>query len=83
MMVVSIEIEPSFRAGNPEVLFERRFVSNVALDFPTYDVSPDGQRFLVVKYGEDKEGAPSRSELIVVQNCFEELKRLAPVGERD
>jgi serine/threonine-protein kinase len=41
----------------------------------TYDVSPDGQRFLMVK----SSGAISAPELVVVMNWFEELRRLAPV----
>ena len=39
----------------------------------SYDVSPDGNRFLVIK--EEAATAPS---LVVVQHWDEELKRLAP-----
>ena len=42
----------------------------------TYDVSPDGQRFLMVKQPANQAAAP---QIIVVQNWFEELKRLVPV----
>ena len=43
----------------------------------TYDVSVDGQRFLALRpLGSD--GA-ARSQIIVVQDWFEELKRLVPV----
>jgi len=41
--------------------------------FPNYDVSPDGQRFLMIT----KESKP---QINVVLNWFEELKRRAPSG---
>ena len=41
-----------------------------------YDVSPDGKRFLMVKQPANQAAAP---QIIVVQNWFEELKRLVPV----
>jgi len=43
----------------------------------TYDISPDGQRFLMVKPGG---GSNQTASLIVVQNWGEELKRLVPTG---
>jgi hypothetical protein len=42
-----------------------------------YDVSPDGQRFLMIK--EDDAQPESNDELVVVQNWLEELKELVPV----
>jgi serine/threonine-protein kinase len=43
----------------------------------TYDISPDGQRFLMIKPGlGDRASAPS--SITVVQNFGEELKRLVP-----
>ncbi len=44
----------------------------------TYDVSRDGQRFLMIKESAGgTESAPPPS-LVVVQNWLEELKRLVP-----
>lgn len=40
-----------------------------------YDISPDGERFLMIK--EESEGSSS-PEIHVVLNWFEELKRLVP-----
>ena len=40
----------------------------------SYDVSPDGTRFLMLK-----EAAATATQLVVVLNFFEELKRLVPV----
>ena len=44
----------------------------------TYDVSPGGQRFLMIKEGGDTDQAGAPANLIVVQNWLEELKRLVP-----
>jgi hypothetical protein len=46
----------------------------------TYDISPDGQRFLMMKAGggPDQTGAPP--SLIVIQHFDEELKRLVPAN---
>ena len=44
----------------------------------TYDIAPDGQRFLMIKPagGADQTAAPR--SVIVVQHWIEELKRLVP-----
>jgi len=45
----------------------------------TYDVSPDGRRFLRIKLEEEPSGgSASTAAIIVVLNWFEELKRLVP-----
>jgi hypothetical protein len=41
-----------------------------------YDVSPDGQRFLVLRPASEPNAPPP--QLIVVQHFDEELKRLVP-----
>ncbi|MDA2924124.1 hypothetical protein MYX65_05620, partial [Acidobacteria bacterium AH-259-L09] len=78
MMVVRIETEPTFVAGSPEVIFTGTYISHISR---YYDISPDGQRFLMIKEAEQAEQTPTRDELIVVLNWFEELKRLVPTGE--
>ncbi len=45
---------------------------------PNYDVSPDGERFLMIRQVEDASTTP---QIIVVQNWFEELRRAAPIVE--
>ncbi len=73
MMAVSIQTEPTFRAGRPEVLFEGSYVkTQFMIGKQYYDISPDGQRFLMIK----AEG--STAQINVVLNWFEELKRLVP-----
>jgi serine/threonine-protein kinase len=78
MMAVGVTMQPTFSAGKPELLFERHYrPTNASL--PQYDVSPDGQRFLMMKeVGED----PSASQINIVQNWFEELKQKVPTGKK-
>ena len=47
-----------------------------ATGFRTYDVSLDGQRFLMIKLPEESE--PAATSVNFVQNWTEELKRLVP-----
>ena len=61
-----------FQPGRPVELFEDQFVRTDGLWPPNYDVSPDG-RFLMIDAADSYEAS-----LILVQNWFEELKRLVP-----
>jgi serine/threonine-protein kinase len=45
----------------------------------TYDVSPDGQRFLIVKAASAASQPSVPASIVVVRNWIEELKRLVPV----
>ncbi len=74
-MVVDIKTEPTFTAGSPVVLFTGRYTTSVAV--VNYDISPDGQRFLMIKAAEEEEGP---GQINVVLNWFEELKRLVPTN---
>ena len=74
-MAVSISTEPEFKPGTPKVLFEGPYKNVPGL---SYDVAPDGQRFLVLKPVYDDSEV---RELHVVTNWFEELKRLVPSQE--
>ena len=42
-----------------------------------HDISPDGQRFLMIKEG-GADGTPAPASIIVVQHWVEELERLVP-----
>jgi eukaryotic-like serine/threonine-protein kinase len=79
MMAVDIAAQPSFIAGKTRVLFEGRYEPTPGTT-PNYDVSPDGQRFLMLKSGEAGEAAPT--QVNVVLNWFEELKRRVPTGTK-
>jgi serine/threonine-protein kinase len=62
---------PEFVAGKPVELFEGPYSSD--LYRPGYDITPDGQRFIMVKVPEGS--APRQINVIV--NWFEELRRRA------
>jgi serine/threonine protein kinase/Tol biopolymer transport system component len=75
MMSVSVAIEPTFKAGKPRVLFEKHYEPTPATG-PNYDLSPDGQRFLMLKPSDQETAAPI--QINVVLNWSEELKRRVP-----
>jgi eukaryotic-like serine/threonine-protein kinase len=79
MMAVDISSQPGFSAGKPRMLFEGHYLPTT-VGQPDYDVSPDGQRFLMVKPTEQAQAAPT--QINVVLNWFEELKQKVPTGKK-
>ena len=73
LMVVPLELTPEFRAGKPRVLFEGQFEWG-GTNIRNYDIAPDGQRFVMIQAEEES----ARTEIVVVLNWFQELKRLVP-----
>ena len=66
---------PKWSSGSPAKVVEGPYMTRSLRDKPTYDVSTDGKRFLMVKQPANQ-AAP---QIVVVQNWQEELKqRLAP-----
>jgi serine/threonine-protein kinase len=76
MMAADYIAQPTFSAGKPKVLFEGPYVPTPR-SIPDYDVSPDGQRFLMIKAPEQ---AQAPVPINVVLNWSEELKQKAPAG---
>lgn len=76
MVVVPVLSEPGFGAGPEQVLFS---ATEYRSDFyhAAYDVTADDQRFVMIRMSES---GSLDEELIVVENLFEELKRLAPTN---
>ena len=70
-MVVEIETEPTFAPGKPELLFLGPNLGDVK-HWRAWDVAPSGERFVAV------EQASAPTELLVVLNWTEELRRLVP-----
>jgi serine/threonine-protein kinase len=79
LMAVDIATQPGFTVGKPRMLFEGPYTPASGTT-PNYDVSPDGQRFLMLKPIESAETAPT--EINVVLNWFEELKQKVPAGKK-
>ena len=78
MMAVALDTQPGFSANTPRMLFEGRY-ETAPVPTNNYDVSPDGQRFLMLKPSE-QEAAPT--QINVVLNWFEELKQKVPAGKK-
>jgi Tol biopolymer transport system component len=74
MMVADVASTPTFTSGRPRMLFETKLSTRSSSGLGSFDVSPDGQRFLMVRERSTEGGA----EVNVVLNWFEELKALAP-----
>jgi serine/threonine-protein kinase len=78
MMAVDVTAQPGFSASKPRVLFEGAYVPTPR-SLPNYDVSPDGQRFLML---EGSQQGQTPVQINVVLNWFEELKRRVPSGTK-
>ena len=77
LMATPVTAQPTFFAGTPRVLFAGRYWQSLpGRGDATYDVSPDGQRFLMIKVEEET----ASTQLNVVLDWFEELKRRVPAG---
>jgi Tol biopolymer transport system component len=74
MFALDIVYRPSFRAGAPRALFNGRY-DDAPIGHQHYDISADGERFLMVKHGEPA----GPSEVRVVLNWSEELQTVAPL----
>jgi Tol biopolymer transport system component len=76
VLAVDVGMRGGFEYGSPHVLFRGRYALDDQ-DSPrrTYDVTPDGQRFLMIK----EESAPAEKPLNIVVNWFTELQNLRPV----
>lgn len=76
--VVDVRTDGSFSTSKPRLLFDKPGYA-VSIPIRGYDISLDSQRFLMVKE-EQREPSPV-TEMTLVQNWFEELKRILPPGK--
>ena len=74
MMIAAVQTEPTIVIGKPQPLFQRSYLQQLIGSGTNYDISPDGQRFLMIKEESEQES----TQINVVLNWFEELKRLVP-----
>ena len=63
--------KPTFEAATPQALFDSHIAASNVIH--QYDVTADGQRFLMVKDNDQKMYA---TKIVVVVNWVEELKRM-------
>lgn len=75
MMEVTVQMRSSFSASAPKLLFQGSYAPSNGNYYSNYDFLPDGQRFLML----EREKAASDTQVNVVLNWPEELKRRLPV----
>jgi len=78
ILAVDVKAGTGFSAGKTRLVFEQPGFWD-SLPIRCWDISPDGLRFVMVKLGERK--PQPATKMILVQNWFEELKRLCPTGK--
>jgi Tol biopolymer transport system component len=74
LMAVPVQTSgPQFSSGRPVRMFDTKYSGN----FYSYDVTPDGRRFLMMK--ESPAGGQNEPRsMVVVLNWFEEVRRRVP-----
>jgi hypothetical protein len=78
MMSLPVTTAQGFSTGTPRKLFQGRFTTSSPSR--SYDVAPDGRRFIMVQ---PQEQAPMPvAQVVVVVNWVEELKQKVPVGKK-
>jgi Tol biopolymer transport system component len=80
MFVVPVQAGTTLVPGEARVLFEGAISrGSVSVNARPYDLTPDG-RFMMIRPTATEGAERPTSSLIIVQNWFEELKRLLPVN---
>lgn len=86
IMAVSVKTEPAFSMETPQVLFRANYMFSsidqltINPGLHSWDISPDGKRFLMIKppgVAPSADGGPRQINIVV--NWFEELKQRVPV----
>ncbi len=75
VLSASVGSEAGLAASRPVLVFEGNYAFATNLTIPNYDVTNDGQRFVMIK-----EESTAGGSVQVVVNWFEELKRLVPTN---
>ena len=79
VMEVPVDTGDTFETGTPVLVVEGAYFSAGALG-RTYDISPDGERFLMITDGTAEDEFGRLMRINVVLNWFEELKTRAPTA---
>jgi hypothetical protein len=78
VMAVRVKPGPAWANSPPVQALAAGYFDSTAANSRAFDVSPDGQRFLMIKNAETND-TPA-STIVIVQNWLEELKRLVPTN---
>jgi serine/threonine-protein kinase len=82
VMVVPVETAPTFKPGKPAALFHGKYDSLSSRDRPSWDISPDGKHFLMMKDVQTTGVATTYQaprKIVIVVNWLDELKQRVPV----
>lgn len=79
LMVVPVHSGTELTIGSAQVLFETSALAWSGTDLVRYDVTADGQRFLMVK-PEPREEAPL--QIVVIPDFVEEMKARLAAGKK-
>jgi len=77
LMRVGVTRGSSWEATTPSLAVKEGYFTNPVWWGRSYDISLDGQQFLMIKEG-DTDGTTASTRLVVVQHWFDELTRLVP-----
>jgi len=80
VMAVAVEAGQTFKCGKPEALFRGKYTALNGEDAHTWDISPDGKQFLMMKeQGSAASTGEGPRKINIVLNWTEELKQRVPV----
>jgi hypothetical protein len=77
-MAVRVKPGPAWATSPPVQALAAGYFDSTAANNRAFDVSPNGQRFLMIKNAQTTD-TPA-STIVIVQNWLEELKRLVPTN---
>jgi serine/threonine protein kinase/Tol biopolymer transport system component len=79
VMAVTVKTEPNFSPGTARTLFRGTYEGPYLNSSASWDLSPDGKRFLMMKEVSAASPAEGPRKINIVVNWFEELKQRVPV----
>jgi Tol biopolymer transport system component len=77
IMAVTVQIDPDLKLGTPQTLFKGPYVTVGTTIGTSWDIHPDGKKFLMMKPTGSGRLLPRK--INIVTNWFEELKEKVPV----
>ena len=74
-----VETDPTLQVGSPEMVFQGSHPLDASVISGFQGISPDGQRFLLIREGaQPNDTSTSAAQIVLVENWLEELQRLVP-----
>jgi hypothetical protein len=80
VMGVRVQAGSSWSSSTPERVLQGQYFYSVVGNGRTFDIAPDGRRFLMIKEAGADDAAAPQNRLVFVQHWVEELNRLVPTN---